>query len=56
MRRHNRMQPPSVAISGCQIIKGERVVIEAFIGAGVGVLTIASARSIHGERWLYSRV
>jgi uncharacterized membrane protein HdeD (DUF308 family) len=29
-------------------------VIEALIGAAVGVLTIVSARFIHGERWLYS--
>jgi hypothetical protein len=29
-------------------------VIEALIGAAVGVLTIASARFIRGERWLYS--
>lgn len=28
--------------------------IEALIGAAVGVLTIASARFIRGERWLYS--
>ncbi len=28
--------------------------IEAFIGAAVGVLTIVSARFIRGERWLYS--
>ncbi len=28
--------------------------IEAFMGAAVGVLTIVSARSIRGERWLYS--
>ena len=28
--------------------------IEALIGAAVGVLTIASARLIRGERWLYS--
>jgi len=28
--------------------------IEALIGAAVGVLTIASARIIRGERWLYS--
>jgi hypothetical protein len=29
-------------------------VIEALIGAAVGVLTIATARFIRGERWLYS--
>jgi hypothetical protein len=29
-------------------------VIEALIGAAVGVLTIVSARFIRGERWLYS--
>jgi hypothetical protein len=29
-------------------------VIEALIGAGVGVLTIVCARLIRGERWLYS--
>jgi hypothetical protein len=29
-------------------------VIEALIGAAVGVLTIVLARFIHGERWLYS--
>jgi len=29
-------------------------VIEALIGAAVGVLTIASARFFRGERWLYS--
>jgi hypothetical protein len=29
-------------------------VIEALIGAAVGVFTIVSARSIRGERWLYS--
>jgi hypothetical protein len=29
-------------------------VIEALIGAAVGVLTIMSARFIRGERWLYS--
>jgi hypothetical protein len=29
-------------------------VIEALIGAAVGVLTIVSARLIRGERWLYS--
>jgi hypothetical protein len=29
-------------------------VIEALIGAAVGVLTIWVARSIRGERWLYS--
>ncbi|MBK7472941.1 MAG: hypothetical protein IPI73_22285 [Betaproteobacteria bacterium] len=28
--------------------------IEALIGAAVGVLTIATARFIRGERWLYS--
>lgn len=28
--------------------------IEALIGAAVGVLTIVLARSIRGERWLYS--
>ena len=28
--------------------------IEALIGAAVGVLTIVSARFIRGERWLYS--
>ncbi len=28
--------------------------IEALIGAAVGVLTIVSARLIRGERWLYS--
>ena len=28
--------------------------IEALIGAAVGVLTIVSARVIRGERWLYS--
>jgi hypothetical protein len=31
-----------------------RIVIEALIGAAVGVLTIVSARLIRGERWLYS--
>jgi hypothetical protein len=29
-------------------------VIEALIGAAVGVLTIVAARFIRGERWLYS--
>jgi hypothetical protein len=29
-------------------------VIEALIGAAVGVLTIVTARLIRGERWLYS--
>jgi len=29
-------------------------VIEALVGAAVGVLTIALARFIRGERWLYS--
>jgi hypothetical protein len=29
-------------------------VIEALIGAAVGVITIVSARFIRGERWLYS--
>jgi hypothetical protein len=29
-------------------------VIEALIGAAFGVLTIATARFIRGERWLYS--
>jgi hypothetical protein len=29
-------------------------VIEALVGAAVGVLTIVIARSIRGERWLYS--
>jgi len=29
-------------------------VIEALVGAAVGVLTILIARSIRGERWLYS--
>jgi hypothetical protein len=29
-------------------------VIEALIGAAVGVLTIVSARFIRGERWLYA--
>jgi hypothetical protein len=29
-------------------------VVEALIGAAVGVLTIVSARFIRGERWLYS--
>jgi hypothetical protein len=29
-------------------------VIEALIGAAVGVLTIVTARFIRGERWLYS--
>jgi hypothetical protein len=29
-------------------------VIEALIGAAVGVLTIVIARFIHGERWLYA--
>lgn len=28
--------------------------IAAFIGAAVGVLTIVTARSIRGERWLYA--
>ncbi len=32
----------------------ERVVIEALLGAAVGVLTIVSARIIRGQRWLYS--
>jgi hypothetical protein len=34
--------------------KGERTVIEALVGAAVGVLTIVSARFIRGERWMYS--
>jgi hypothetical protein len=29
-------------------------VIEALVGAAVGVLTIATARLIRGERWLYA--
>lgn len=33
--------------------RGESV-IEAFVGAAVGVLTIFLARTIHGERWVYS--
>ena len=32
----------------------ERVVIEALLGAAVGVLTIVLARIIRGQRWLYS--
>jgi hypothetical protein len=32
----------------------ERIVIEALIGAAIGVLTILFARFIRGERWLYS--
>ena len=28
--------------------------IEALVGAAVGVLTIVSARIIHGQRWLYA--
>jgi hypothetical protein len=32
----------------------ERVVIEALVGAAVGVLTIVSARIIRGQRWLYA--
>jgi uncharacterized membrane protein HdeD (DUF308 family) len=32
----------------------ERVVSEALLGAAVGVLTIVLARSIRGQRWLYS--
>jgi hypothetical protein len=35
-------------------VRGDRIVIEALIGAAVGVLTIASARFIRGERWVYS--
>jgi len=34
--------------------RGGEAVIEALIGAAVGVLTIASARFIRGERWLYA--
>ena len=32
----------------------ERTVIEALMGAAVGVLTIVIARFIRGERWLYA--
>jgi hypothetical protein len=28
--------------------------IEAFVGAATGVLTIAAARAVRGQRWLYS--
>ena len=34
--------------------EAENVVIEALLGAAVGVLTILLARSIRGQRWLYS--
>ena len=36
------------------VLREKRIVIEALIGALVGVLTIATARFIRGERWLYS--
>src|SRR4051812_20856519 len=36
------------------IQRKERVLIEAIIVFAVGLLTIASARIIRGQRWLYS--
>jgi len=36
------------------VFSKEKTVIEALIGAAVGVLTIALARSIRGEHWLYA--
>jgi hypothetical protein len=36
------------------VLRKERNVIEALVGAAVGVLAIVIARLIRGERWLYS--
>jgi len=43
--------PPRAALS---VQSKESVLIEGFIGAAVGILTIVLARIIRGQRWLYS--
>ena len=45
---------PAVECPALFVFRGEGTVIEALIGAAIGVLTIASARLIRGERWMYS--
>jgi hypothetical protein len=55
LSRIGRAAPPGGALTRrCASTGKERVLIEALIGAAVGVLTIALARIIRGQRWLYS--